>query len=173
MSRNVDDEDVIGFALGVLGTSQQQLGDIHSARRSFEEAVSLHRRSGNEVRLATGLGNLAGVEETLGEFDRAEALTRESLRIVEDIGDLHQTAVQGQNLAYLLAISGRAEEAHELSRGLIPAVLELRSPNLTMAFANTCMNVLIRLGEPVGAAHLLGAEEAMRERNAMPNPPST
>jgi hypothetical protein len=32
------------------------------------------------------------------------------------------------------------------------------------------MNILIRLGEPVPAAHLVGAEEALRERLMMPNP---
>ena len=49
-------------------------------------------------------------------------------------------------------------------------MLELHSPNLTIAFADTYKNILIRLGEPVWAAHLLGAEEAMRERTATPNP---
>jgi hypothetical protein len=39
-----------------------------------------------------------------------------------------------------------------------------------MAFANTYMNILIRLGDPVRAAHLLGAEEAMRDRLSLPNP---
>ena len=39
-----------------------------------------------------------------------------------------------------------------------------------MAFANTYMNILIRLGDPVRAAHLIGAEEAMRDRLSLPNP---
>jgi predicted ATPase/class 3 adenylate cyclase len=170
IARAVDDDDVVAFALAVLGTAQQLTTDVDDARCSFEEAVELLRRSDNRRRLATTLGNLAGVEERLGNFDRAEALTRESLRISEDLGDLHQIAVQGQNLAYLLAISGRAEEAHQLSKGLVPTVLQLRSPNLTMAFANTYTHILIRLGDPVRAAHLVGAEETMRERNAMKNP---
>jgi hypothetical protein len=46
----------------------------------------------------------------------------------------------------------------------------LRSPSLTMAFANTAMNLLLRQGNFVDAARLFGAEEAMHERVAMPNP---
>jgi hypothetical protein len=39
-----------------------------------------------------------------------------------------------------------------------------------MAFANTYMNILLGLGQPVAAAHLFGAEQAMRERLELPNP---
>ena len=116
------------------------------------------------------LGNLGGVEEELGHFDRAETLMKESLTVLEDIGDVHEAAVQGQNLAYLLVVAGRVEEASELARGLVDTVVTLGSPSLTMAFANTAMNILIRQGNPVPAAHLFGAEEAMRERLEMPNP---
>jgi hypothetical protein len=81
-----------------------------------------------------------------------------------------EATAQGQNLANLLATAGRVDEAHELAKSLVDPVLRLRTPSLTMAFANTYMNVLIRLGEPVPAAHLRGAEEAMRERLGTPNP---
>jgi hypothetical protein len=67
-------------------------------------------------------------------------------------------------------VAGRADEASQMAQSLIESVLQLRSPNLTMAFANTCMNILIRLGDPIQAAHLLGAEEAMRDRLSLPNP---
>jgi hypothetical protein len=46
----------------------------------------------------------------------------------------------------------------------------LGSPPLTMAFSNTAMNILLRLGDPAGAAELFGAEEAMGERLEMVNP---
>jgi hypothetical protein len=106
----------------------------------------------------------------LGHFDQAEALLAESLEILDGLGDMHEAAVQRQNLANLLAVAGRIDEASELARGLVDTVLRLGSPSLTMAFANTYMNILIRLGEPVRAAHLFGAEEAMHDRLSMANP---
>ncbi|KRF46690.1 adenylate/guanylate cyclase domain-containing protein [Terrabacter sp. Soil810] len=170
MARAVADEEREAFAMGVLGTAQLHQGDIHSAHRTFEESLSLHRRIGNQSRLTRALGNLAGVEEELGHYARAEELTHEALEIVREAGDEHESAVQGQNLANLLAASGRAEEAGRLAQSLVDQVVRLRSPNLTMAFANTYMTILIGLGDPVGAAHLIGAEEAMRDRLSLPNP---
>jgi tetratricopeptide (TPR) repeat protein len=170
MARTLGDEERVAFALGVLGTAQRQIGDVDAARRTLQEALHLHRKLGNRGRLARTLGNLAGIEEMLSHFDRAEALTQESLSIFEALGDMHGATVQGQNLANLFVITGRVDEANQLAKGLVETVLKLRSPNLTIAFANTYMNILIRLGEPVRAAHLFGAEEAMSERNAMPNP---
>ena len=169
-ARKVADEEQEAFAMGVLGTAQAQRGEVDSARQTFEESLALHRRIGNQFRLTRALGNLAGVEEELGNFQRAEELTHEALAIVRAAGDLHEAAVQGQNLANLLAVAGRAEEASRLAQSLVESVLRLRSPNLTMAFANTYMNILIGLGDPVRAAHLLGAEEAMRDRLSLPNP---
>jgi len=169
-ARTVADEERAAFAMGVLGTAQLQRGDANTARQTFEEALSLHRRLGNQVRLTRALGNLAGVEEELGNYQHAEELIHEALAIARVVGDMHEAAVQGQNLANLLAVAGRADEASQLARSLIESILQLRSPNLTMAFANTYTNILIRLGDPIRAAHLLGAEEAMRDRLSLPNP---
>jgi predicted ATPase/class 3 adenylate cyclase len=169
-ARAIADEEREAFALGVLGTAQVHDGDADSARLSMEQALDLRRRIGNQVTLSRALGNLAGVEEELGDYARAEELTHEALEIVRAAGDLHEEATQGQNLANLLAVMGRAAEAGRLAQSLVASILQLRSPNLTMAFANTYVNILVRLGDPVSAAHLLGAEEAMRDRLSLPNP---
>ena len=169
-ARAVDDEDRTAYAMGVLGTAQLHMGDLESGRHTLEGALALRRRLGNDAWLTKALGNLAGVEEELGNYARAEELTNEALAIIRASGDLHEEATQGQNLANLLAVSGRVDEARQLAQSLVEPILQLRSPNLTMAFANTYMNILIRLGDPVTAAHLIGAEEAMRDRLSLPNP---
>ncbi len=170
MARSLDDQRTEAFALGLLGTDEQQLGDVAAARTTLMETVEVHRRSGDQGMLARALGNLAGIEETLGRFDRAETLIGESLGILDGLGDVHEAVTQRQNLANLLVVAGRVEEAGLLARGLVDAVLELRNPSLTMAFSNTYMNILIRLGDPVRAARLFGAEEEMHDRLGIPNP---
>ena len=170
MAKALGDESGVAFAMSLLGTAQRQQGDIESAQRTLEEAVELHRHLDDKGRLARVLGNLGGVEEELGRLDRAEVLLRESLAIIETIGDEHEIALQGQNLAYLLVLAGQDGEASELARGLVTTVVALGSPSLTMGFSNTVMNILLRQGDPVGAAQLFGAEEAMGERLGMPNP---
>jgi predicted ATPase/class 3 adenylate cyclase len=170
MAKALGDSERVAFALGVLGTAELHTGELAAASRTLEESLELHRKLGNPGRLSRALGNLAGVQELLGNFDRAEALTQEALEILHVLGDMHEAAVQGQNLANLLAITGRVDEADRLVVELVETVLKLRSPNLTLAFANTYMNVLLRRDEPGQAALLMGAEEAMRERLRMPNP---
>jgi tetratricopeptide (TPR) repeat protein len=170
MARALGEAEGEAVALGILGTVYQQWGNVDDARTTFEEALEIHRKSGTTLRLANALGNLAGSEVALGNFAHAEDLMRESVSALDQLGDRHEATVQRQNLANLLALAGHVEAAADLARSIVDTVLKLRSPNLTLAFANTCMNILIRLGEPAQAAHLFGAEEAMRERDAMPNP---
>ena len=170
MAKTLGDRSGVAFAMSLLGTAQRHQGDLEAAQRTLSEAVELHRGLDDKGRLARALGNLGGVEEELGRLDRAETLLRESLAINESIGDVHEIALQGQNLAYLLALAGRVDEASELARGLVTTVVALGSPSLTMGFSNTVMSILLRKGDPVGAAHLFGAEEAMGERLEMVNP---
>jgi predicted ATPase len=170
MAQALGEPALEAFAYGVLGTAQVQTGDVASAAVTLEGSLQLHRQLGNPGRLARALGNLAGVQELLGDNGRAETLTREAIGIVEGVGDLHEAAVQRQNLANLLANTDRVDQSHRLAVELVGVVLQLQSPNLTMAFANTCMNILLRRHEPYEAARLLGAEEAMRERLRIPNP---
>jgi tetratricopeptide (TPR) repeat protein len=170
MARSLQDKAGTAFAMGLLGTAQQQMGELEAARDTLEEALELHREVDDKSLLARILGHLAGVEEELGGFDHAETLLKESLSIFEEVGDTHEMAVQGQNLAYLLTLAERIEEANELAGKLVGTILALGSPSLTMAFANTVMNILLRQGDPIGAAQLFGAEEAMGERLQLPNP---
>jgi hypothetical protein len=170
MARALDDRAEIALALSLLGTAQGAAGEVEAARDTLAEALDLHRTLDDKGGLARVLGNLGGLEERLGRLDRAEALMRESLAILEEVGDVHEVAVQGQNLAYLLTVTNRLDEAAALAAGLVGTVVALGSPSLTMAFANTVMNILLRNGDPVGAAHLFGAEEAMGERLELPNP---
>ncbi|WP_166679988.1 ATP-binding protein [Kribbella pratensis] len=170
IARELDDPAGIAFGMTVLGSVQRQQGDLDAARATLTEAVERLRTLDDDWRLARALSHLGGIEEDLGNLEHAEDLLRESLTITESIGDAHEIAAQGQNLAYLLILAGRLDEAAELARGLLPTVLALGSPSLTMAFSNTVMNLLIRRGDPVGAARLFGAEEAMGERLEIPNP---
>lgn len=170
MARRLDERSEVALALSLLGTAQGAAGEVEAARDTLVEALDLHRTLDDRGGLARVLGNLGGLEERLGRLDRAEALMRESLAVLEDVGDVHEVAVQGQNLAYLLTVTNRLDEAGALAAGLVGTVVALGSPSLTMAFANTVMNILLRHGDSAGAAHLFGAEEAMGERLALPNP---
>jgi predicted ATPase len=170
MAREVDSAESVAFALGVRGTSQLMLGDLHTARSSLEETVEAYQHVSDPMRLARALGNLGGILENLGELARAEELMLDAIGVLDEIGDVYELTIQQQNLANLFVLTGRLPQADGLVRGLVDTVLTMRSPTLTMAFANTVMNLMLRLGRLVEAARLFGAEEAMHDRVAMPNP---
>ncbi|MFF0345130.1 ATP-binding protein [Kribbella sp. NPDC004875] len=170
MARRLEDPAAVAFGMTVLGTVQRQQGDLDAARATLAAAVEQLRGLDDPWRLSRVISHLAGVEEALGNLEHAEVLLRESLTIIESLGDAYELAVQGQNLAFLLALANRVDEASAIARDLTPTVLALGSPSLTMAFSNTAMNILLRRGDPAGAAELFGAEEAMGERLEIPNP---
>jgi len=170
MARSLNDSATEAQALGLLGTAEQQLGDVEAACATWRAALAAHRARQDMRGLSRVMGHLAGIESSLGRLEAAESLIRESMDIDDRLGDVHAATVQRQNLANLLAIAGRVEEAGEIAGGLVDTVIGLRDPSLTMAFANTCMNILIQQGEPVRAARLFGAEEEMHRRLDMPNP---
>jgi predicted ATPase/class 3 adenylate cyclase len=170
LARSLDDPAGIAFGLTMLGSVQRAQGDIDAARTTLTDAVVRLRDLDDPWRLARVLGHLGGIEEESGNFARAEELMREALTLTEELGDVHEIAAQGQNLAYLLTLADRLDEAGDLVHELRPTVLALGSPSLTMAFAHTAMNLLLRRGDPVAAARLFGAEEAMGERLQIPNP---
>ena len=44
MARSLDDPTTEAHALGLLGTAEQQIGDVEAARATLQETVELHRR---------------------------------------------------------------------------------------------------------------------------------
>ena len=114
--------------------------------------------------LAQAVKQAEAADSLVSTLDASEALIRESLAVFESLGDVHEVAVQSQNLAHLLAMAGRLDEAADLARSLVDTIVGLGSPNLTMAFANTWMNILLRLGDPGRAAQLFGMRTALVSR---------
>lgn len=77
----VSGDDRLGRAgaCHVLGVTAQIAGDLVEARRWMTERIELAREDGNDAALAMEANNLAMVERQLGDFARAEALSREAL----------------------------------------------------------------------------------------------
>jgi tetratricopeptide (TPR) repeat protein len=170
MARRVGDNEVVVDALSALSHAKTSTGDFATARNHLEEALAIARGRGMRNVEARVLGRLAILEMMQRNHTLAEELLRASLTIYEELSDVWAATVGRQNLAYLLALTGREEEAHQLVREMVEDLLTLQDPDLTLSFADTYMEILLRRGEPVPAARLSGAIEAMRERNAMATP---
>jgi hypothetical protein len=129
--------------------------------------LALHRQAGELALVAEDLMFITFSETKQRHYHLAEQASREGLAISEQLHHELGIGQHGRGLAHVLARMGRVEEAHQHAKAFAERILELRDPSLSIEFAATWVDILVRLGQPVNAARLLGAVEAKRERNGI------
>ena len=111
-------------ALHVLGVALQMSGrPRRRPRRHDQPARSSARENGDEFIVWVESSNLSMVERQLGNLDRAEALSREALRIVQARGDAMAIPWIINGLAAVTAAKGELDRAATLN-GMAAAMLE-------------------------------------------------
>ena len=110
-------------ALHVLGVALQMSGDLEGARDVMTSRLELARENGDEFIVWVESSNLSMVERQLGNLGRAEALSREALRIVEARSDAMAIPWIINGLAAVTAAKGELERAATLN-GMAAAMLE-------------------------------------------------
>jgi tetratricopeptide (TPR) repeat protein len=110
-------------ALHVLGVALQMAGDLEGARDVMTSRLDLARENGDEFIVWVESSNLSMVERQLGNLGRAEALSREALRIVQARGDAMAIPWIINGLAAVMAANGELERAATLN-GMAQAMLE-------------------------------------------------
>jgi tetratricopeptide (TPR) repeat protein len=98
----------------VLGVALQLAGDLSGAREVMAGRIQHARVSGNDFAVFVESSNLSMVERKLGNFDAAEALSREALRIVARLGDQMAIPWVINGLAAVTAAKGGHERAAAL-----------------------------------------------------------
>jgi tetratricopeptide (TPR) repeat protein len=111
-----DEPDSLGrsSALHVLGVALQMSGDLEGARQVMTERLERGRARGHQPIVYIESANLSMVERKLGNLDRAEALSRDALRIVSGKGEQLATAWVINGLAAVTAAKGEHERAATL-----------------------------------------------------------
>ncbi len=98
-------------ALIGLGRSASGLGDVPAARAWFLAADSLARMAGLPGQRAHALNNLATLEVDDGRFTSGAAAYRRSIELHRAAGNLREAVTPAGNLASLLSLLGRTDEA--------------------------------------------------------------
>ena len=141
------------YPLVLLGQHTLRQGNQTQARDLFEESRSSFKEVGDHAGMAEALMGLASVATTQGNFVAARNLYEESFKILQRIQykELIPSCLEG--LAALAAESGT-------------------NPPLQPAFASTTSRpgAMQGAGGLIWAAHLWGAEEALREVMGTPIP---
>jgi transcriptional regulator with PAS, ATPase and Fis domain/tetratricopeptide (TPR) repeat protein len=116
-----DEPDLIGKAHWYLAVVYDNLGEIDKSLSSWEKSISTFARADNRSLLAVNQNNYAMQLIRLGEWSRAEELTRSA---IEALRESNSIAVHGgahDTLAQLYLLMGRLDEAD----GLLDKSLEI------------------------------------------------
>jgi tetratricopeptide (TPR) repeat protein len=149
-----------------------QHGDLEASRRTLDEAIAAAEQADEQRQLAHTLGVLADVEAHSRHFERAIEMYNTSQQLSEQAHDDYGALTSHHNRACTRREMGRACDAELDFADLVPQALRIYNPSGLVTVAEDYAAVLAEIGEHRQAVRLLGAAEAMRERNASPRSPA-
>lgn len=163
--------DTTGSALAGLGDLAAAEGDLGRARSLYEQALTFFADSGHPHAIGSAWLNLAAVATREGRTDDASTLFHEALTIYESLRDRPCSAEALFGLAVLSqhdAITRSDADGLTRAEGLHRRALRWRADIGQRAALVDSFEAVATLagarGEPVRAARLLGAAEALREQ---------
>jgi predicted ATPase/class 3 adenylate cyclase len=166
IGRELGDQDRQARELNSLGIVHRHLGDIDGARSRLEEAIAISREL-SSPRLGAALANLAQLESAAGNLDRAAQAIQEALDCDRQNGDLFGVAVDQHSLALVKLRAGRPQEARSALSGIADYVETAGNISLLLNALELAAAISVGLSEPLLAARLLGAAEALRREAGM------
>jgi non-specific serine/threonine protein kinase len=167
-----EDDSGKGRAICALGNIASAQQDFAAAERFYEEAIAIERACGNQAEVAGMLGNLGLVAGFKGDLTRAESLFEEAIALSEAAGHERNAATFHVALGDLLRDEGDGSRA---ARHFGKALRWFQRIGETSAGTLECWEGLAGIAvrtDPVRAARLLGAAEALRERVGHPLEPA-
>lgn len=168
--RRLGDKGRLSGALATLAAARFALGDRESARRSLEEASKLAHDVDDPELIADVLSEMAVFEAREGNLERSFELDTTVLGIYQQRGDERSVLAQRHSMACTLREMGRVQDAVHQLRELVPDVLRMAHPVALVEVAEDYAAALAEMGHDRVCARLIGAADAMRERNGTPRP---
>jgi len=169
--RDAGERDQEAKELNSLGITHCYLGDLSTAHFLLEESAALARETGNEHRLAAALSNLGLTEAIAGDLDRATEVLQEAVALDEKHGDQLGLVYDTQGLTMISLLAGRAEEARGLLAARLDFVASAGDSDILASTLELAASTAAGLGEPLRAARMAGAAEAVRQIAGMPIAP--
>jgi tetratricopeptide (TPR) repeat protein len=111
--------------LGMLGTHR---GDHDDARRHLERSLALAETLPDPSARVAALNNLALAHRATGQLDQAIGYAAAALELCARQGDRHRQAALHNNLADLLHLDGRHDEAMTHLKQAVAIFAEIGEP---------------------------------------------
>jgi predicted ATPase/transcriptional regulator with XRE-family HTH domain len=171
LEREMGNELGIARSLNNLALVSMDQGHFTQAAELLEESLAVRRRLEDHTGIAAVLSNLGLVEMYRSDFARAVQLFEESLAIRRRSGDRVGCAIALCNMGEAARRQADFERARTYFVEAIKSLGDLDDPDLLLGSLGGLATIAAIQEQPVYAARLFGAEEALRESLGMPLPP--
>ncbi|HYO33634.1 MAG TPA: tetratricopeptide repeat protein, partial [Nocardioidaceae bacterium] len=161
MLRRLGEADALPYALRTLAAVEWERGDIPAARILYDELITTVRDLGDPSTISVALEEVSGFETSHGSLERALQLAGEAHEIATEVGGVGEAGTR-HNLACILRLVGRVDEAESMQRQAIPVLLAYDYSYLADVAADYAA-ILAELGHDDLAARLMGSADGWHE----------
>ncbi len=113
----------------------REAGQLDEAETLYRKVLAIGKGLPDPEVVAGSTGNLAELALYREQWPKAERLSREALKLAEEVGRKQLTAFNCSTLAKALARQGRSAEGRYHAERAVTMFTELRSPDLLEAQA--------------------------------------
>jgi ATP/maltotriose-dependent transcriptional regulator MalT len=153
----------IASALNILGSSFLAQGDLQQAARRYGAGLEAAHQAEDKGLIGLSLYNLGKLALNQGDYERAAFLSEESLTLFREVGDLRRVSFSLMNLARVALHKTDLERALALYREGLDIAKAVGAKNRIAEGLEGAASIACAQGQPVHAARLLGAAEAVRD----------
>ena len=172
LSRSLGDRASEAFALNNLGAQSVERADYETAQSLCQQAAALAREIGDDRISGIALHNLAEIAVHRAEYPRATQLYTESLAAARQIGDSWLVAASLRGMAILQLQNGDPHAAEDGLRESLQLVSQVGENSWVAENLEGLAAVAQTVHQPIKAAQLLGAADAIRRRIGVPVQPA-
>lgn len=167
--RKLGDEGFEAQVLMNLGVVAVEINlDVAEARRLFDLALPMMRRTGDKARLALGLGNLGELARLESDFPAALIQATESLELYEALGEAERAAWQRTNIAHVRSLMRDYAGAIDSLRAAYATLEEKKNPHWLSIYFDVWFLLAMELRAYEPAARLAGFNDRYRMQNTVP-----
>ena len=172
LAREIGDARTASVALSNLAEAASSRDDHELAAELFEDALGLRRDVGDRRNIANALLNLGRTELARGRYEHATTILEEGLQLARELDDTWSISVGVGALAQAALHRGDRERAARLLIEGLTTARKRGDKRIAAECLQTGGGLAAADADPVRAARLWGAAEALRESTGAARSPT-